>query len=390
MKDLRKNFNSPDQTGSGNLAAEADAAACDIDLKEPFLRISKRESSSLGYKIFVIAACLFLALLTGALLFLAIGKSPLEAYKTILTGSFGTLTTLKQTIVIWIPLLVTGLAVGLAFKMKFWNIGGEGQILMGGIAATSMVIYTGMSGTPLLILMAAAAIVGGGIFAAIPGFFKAKWGTNETLFTLMLNYIAINFLTFLQHQNTWKPEGSNFPIVKDISNRAALPAVFGIHMGWIFALLLAVMVYLYLNKTKQGYEISVVGDSIDTARYAGMNTNKIQVRTIALSGALCGFVGYMQVAGADGTLTQSTSGGVGFTAITVAWLAKLNPFAMIIVAMFIAILQRGSLAIQSQMRIPASAADLLTGLILFFMLATDFFIEYKLIFRGRTTTEEEA
>lgn len=390
MKELKKIFNSSDQGSSGNAGAEAEAAACGLDLKEPLVRIAKRESSSLAYKVFVIAACLILALVTGALLFLAIGKSPLEAYKTILTGAFGTLTTFRQTIVIWIPLLVTGLAVGLAFRMKFWNIGGEGQILMGGIAATSMVIYTGMSGTPLLILMAVAALIGGGIFAAIPGFFKAKWGTNETLFTLMLNYIAINFLTYLQHQSAWKPEGSNFPIVKDISDRAVLPNVFGIHSGWIMALILAVLVYFYMNKTKQGYEISVVGDSINTARYAGMNTNKIQVRTVALSGALCGFVGYMQVAGADGTLTQSTSGGVGFTAITVAWLAKLNPFAMIIVAMFIAVLQRGSLAIQSQMRIPASAADLLTGLILFFMLATDFFIEYKLIFRGRATTEEEA
>ena len=389
MKDIKKNFYSPDQVGSG--AAEREVGpACDIHLKEPLVRITKREGSTLAYKALVIAVCLILALLTGALLFLAIGKSPLLAYKTILTGAFGTATTFKQTIVIWIPLLVTGLAVGLAFRMKFWNIGGEGQILMGGIAATSMVIYTGLSGTPLLILMAVAAIAGGGIFAAIPGFFKAKWGTNETLFTLMLNYIAINFLTFLQHQKAWKPQGSNFPIVKDISDRAALPSVFGIHIGWVFALLLAVLVYLYMHKTKQGYEISVVGDSINTARYAGMHTAKIQVRTIALSGALCGFVGYMQVAGADGTLTQSTSGGVGFTAITVAWLAKLNPFAMIIVAMFIAVLQRGSLAIQSTMRIPASASDLLTGLILFFMLATDFFIKYKLVFRGHSKTEEEA
>ncbi|MDD2426904.1 MAG: ABC transporter permease [Eubacteriales bacterium] len=387
MKDLKNNLHAPDQGASGSTDIETDALAC--KLKQPLVRITKREHASLGYKVFVILACLLLALLTGALLFLAIGKNPLEAYKTILTGSFGTATTFRQTIMIWIPLLVTGLAVGMAFRMKFWNIGGEGQILMGGIAATSMVIYTGLSGTPLLILMAVAALIGGGIFAAVPGFFKAKWGTNETLFTLMLNYIAINLLTFLQHQKAWQASGSSFPIVKDISDRAALPTVFNIHIGWIFALVLAVLVYFYLNKTKQGYEIAVVGDSINTARYAGMNTNKIQVRTVALSGALCGFVGYMQVAGADGTLTQSTSGGVGFTAITVAWLAKLNPFAMIVVAMFIAVLQRGSLAIQSQMRIPASAADLLTGLILFFMLATDFFIEYKLIFRGRSRTLEE-
>lgn len=388
MKSLNKKFHAADLGSSGASGGDAEALAC--DLKQPFVRISKRESTTLGFKAFVISACLILALLTGALLFLAIGKNPIEAYKTILTGSFGTATTFRQTIVIWIPLLVTGLAVGLAFKMKFWNIGGEGQILMGGIAATAMVVYTGISGVPLLIVMTIAAVIGGGIFAAVPGFFKAKWGTNETLFTLMLNYIAINLLTFLQHQSAWKAPGSNFPIVRDISDRAALPTVFGIHIGWIFALLIAVLVYLYLNKTKQGYEISVVGDSINTARYAGMGTNRIQVRTVALSGALCGFVGFMQVAGADGTLTQSTSGGVGFTAITVAWLAKLNPFAMIVVAMFIAVLQRGSLAIQSQMRIPASAADLLTGLILFFMLATDFFIDYKLIFRGSSQSQEEA
>ena len=174
-----------------------------------------------------------------------------------------------------------------------------------------------------------------------------------------------------------------FPQIGMFSAAARLPRVFGIHIGWIIALVLVVLVYLYMKKTKHGYEIAVVGESVPTARYAGMNVGKIYLRTMFISGALGGLVGYLIVAGADFTLSETITGGVGFTAIIVAWLSALNPIVMIFVSFFIAMLQRGSLSVQTSFRIPSAAADILTGLILFFMLGCEFFLNYKLVLRSR-------
>ena len=198
----------------------------------------------------------------------------------------------------------------------------------------------------------------------------------------MLIYIALAFIKYLMN-GPWKAEGSSFPKIDMLVPGARLTKVLGVHWGWILALILVVAAYIYFNKTKQGYEIAVVGESNNTARYAGINVGRVFRRTMFLSGALCGLVGMLQFAGADYTITEGTAGGVGFTAITVAWLAKMNPFGMLIVSVFIAMLERGSNAIQTQFKIPASASDLLIGIILFFMLGCEFFISYKLIRRGK-------
>lgn len=358
---------------------------------EPLVRIAKRGSTSMGKKVAIYVTGFILALVVGALLLLVIGKNPISAYANMVTGSFGTKTSSAETFRLAVPLLIAGVAISLAFKMKFWNIGGEGQILAGAIFASHIVVHVinnniSIAFLPLQFLLAFAAITGGALFGFMPAFFKTKWGTNETLFTLMLNYIAIEYINYLKQLNSWKPPRTTYPKIinfKDSLPQLVLPKVFGVHIGWIFALALAVTAYLYLKKTKHGYEISVIGDSLNTARYAGMNTRWIQIRTLIISGALCGLAGYFQVAGADYTLTETTAGGVGFTAIIVAWLAKLNPFVMVPVSVFIAMLKKGALAIQSTMKIPASAADLLTGIILFFMLGCELFLEYRLVFRGR-------
>ncbi len=228
-----------------------------------------------------------------------------------------------------------------------------------------------------------AAVLVGGLYGIIPAIFKAKWNTNETLFTLMMNYIAIQVILFLQYQASWQAERTTFPKIRTLSATARLPKVFGIHIGWIIALAVVILSYLYMKKTKQGYEISVVGESPNTARYAGMNVSKIMIRTMFLSAALCGLVGFLQISGVDGTLTENTANGVGFTAITVAWLSHMNPFAMVLVSLFIAFLERGSSSIQTTHGIPSSAASLLTGLILFFMLGCEFFINYQVVFREK-------
>ena len=366
-------------------------------IKGPLVRITKRGTVTRKQKLLVYVTGFVLALLLGALLLLIIGKNPVNAYLNMVTGSFGTKTSSAETFRLAVPLLIAGIAIAFAFKMKFWNIGGEGQILAGAILSSHVVIAAIHAGAaigtaPLHLLMISAAIAGGAFFPFLPAFFKTKWGTNETLFTLMLNYIAIEYINNLKQLKSWQPPRTTFPKIinfKDALGQIVLPKVFGVHIGWIFALTLALAAFLYLKKTKHGYEIAVIGDSLNTARYAGMNTRWIQIRTLLISGALCGLAGYFQIAGADYTLTETTAGGVGFTAITVAWLSKLNPFIMIPVSVFIAMLKKGSLAIQSTMKIPASAADLLTGIILIFMLGCELILEYRLVFRHSQTKIEE-
>ena len=324
------------------------------------------------------------ALITGGLLILALGHNPILVYRDMVIGAWGSPTVIKETIKITTPLLITSIGLATAFKMKFWNIGGEGQILVGAVAAGLFGFFTAniLSRELLIAAMMVAGMVAGGLYGLIPAVFKAKWKTNETLVTLMLNYIALAFVKYLLN-GPWKAPGSSFPKMPMLVPGGRLSQVLGVHWGWILALVIVVVAWFYFNKTKQGYEIAVVGESENTARYAGINVGKVIVRTMFISGALCGLVGMLQFAGADYTITEGTAGGVGFTAITVAWLAKMNPFGMLLVSVFIAMLQKGSNTIQTIYKIPASAANLLIGIILFFMLGCEFFIRYRLIIRGK-------
>ena len=351
-------------------------------IKEPLIRIVKKDNTSKKDQIIVRAIALLLALLTGGILMLIIGKNPIDIYISMIKGAFDGKIKIQETIKITIPLLVTGIGVSFAFRMKFWNIGAEGQILMGGIAATAVVVYGESLPKPIkLVLMFLFAILMGGLFGAIPAFFKSKWNTNETLFTLMMNYIALQLVRFLQYMPGWQAANTTYPKIRYFTINERLPKVFGVHIGWIIALIIVFVSYIYLNKTKQGYEISVVGGSENTAKYSGMYVGKIFISTMFISAALCGIVGFLNVSGADGTLTTSTAGGDGFTAIIVAWMSHFNPFIMILVSLFIAFLNRGASNIQTTHGVPASMASVLTGIILFYMLGAEFFTNYKIVFR---------
>ena len=306
-------------------------------------------------------ASIVFALIVGGLLLLALGYSPLKAYGTIIDGSLGSKTFVRQTIKIAIPLLGCALAIAPCFKMHFWNIGAEGQITAGAIGATFFALKFGktMPQLPLLLIMAVAAILCGGLWALIPAFFKAKWNTNETLFTLMMNYIIIGVVKWLQG-GPWEAPPSGSQMIAQFAGNAKLPSVLGVHCGWIIVLVLTVLMFIYMRYTKHGYEIAVIGDSSNTARYAGMNVGRIMMRTMFLSGAICG---------------------VGFTAISVAWLAQLNPFAMIIIASMLAVLTKGSQTLNTRMQVPSTIADILTGFILLCMLGCEFFINYKISVR---------
>ncbi|MCF0123830.1 MAG: ABC transporter permease [Ruminiclostridium sp.] len=358
--------------------------------REPLVRLAKRDDLSRGKKWAIRLGAIVLALLVGSLFILVLGHNPIEVYKGIVSGSLSGPSTRRVTVRLAIPLLGAALALAPAFKMKFWNIGAEGQIMVGAIAATYFALFWSHLPKPvLLLLMVIASLVAGGIWGLIPAFFKAKWGTNETLFTLMLNYIALGIESYLQN-GPWKdPQGTGFPIIAMFDQNARLPKVFGVHIGWIVVLLLTFAMFIYMTQSRHGYEISVVGESQRTARYAGMNVSKIIMRTMFLSGAIAGLMGFLVVSGADYTLNAGTSGGVGFTAIIVAWLAHLNPFAMVLIAGLLAVLTKGSNAIQTSFKIPASAADVLSAIVLFFMLGCEFFINYRVIFRGKKSVAEK-
>jgi simple sugar transport system permease protein len=236
-----------------------------------------------------------------------------------------------------------------------------------------------MSKPLLLTLMILAGMLGGGLWALIPAYLKAKWKTNETIITLMMNYIALKWLTYLQF-GPWKdPNALGFPKIANFADNAILPEVFGVHIGWIFALILVVLVNIFLNHSKKGYEIAVLGESENTALYAGINIKRTIITAIFISGALCGLTGMIQASAVNNTLSVEISKGIGFTAIITTWLGFLKPgFILIVSTLFAALVQGGSF-IQTAVGIPQAVAELLQGLILFFVLGSEFFIRYKIV-----------
>ena len=355
--------------------------------KTPLIRLAKRNGMPQKQMWAIRAASFVVAILLGAIIFLAIGRNPFAAYGTILSGSLGKATAIRQTVKIAIPLLGTALAIAPCFKMRFWNIGAEGQITAGAVGASYFALFwaDNLPAPVLILVMALAGALFGGIWALIPAFFKAKWGTNETLFTLMMNYIIIGIVRWLQGGPWEGRPGSQ--IIPMFDKAAVLPKVFGVHCGWIIVLALTVLMFVYMKYTKHGYEITVIGESENTARYAGMNVGRIVMRTVFISGAISGLVGFVVASGANGTLYDGVAAGVGFTAITVAWLAQLNPFAMVGISALLAVLEKGADTLQTRMAVPASISDIITGIFLFCMLGCEFFINYKLIFRGHQEKE---
>jgi simple sugar transport system permease protein len=335
---------------------------------------------SAAAKLLLRFAAVVLALLTGALFIRLIGFSPAQIYAGMVKGVTGSTISVRETVKIAAPLCVTALGLAVAFRMRFWNIGGEGQMTVGAIAASYIALFHADLPQPLLIvLMSAASIIAAGFYGFIPAWFNARFGTNETLFTLMLNYIAIYVVQYLR-EGPWKnPKDMGYPKIAMFAANAQLPKVLGVHIGWIIALALAVLVFVYMRYTKQGYELTVVGESSNTARYAGMPVRRIIIRTAIISAALCGLAGMMKAAGADRTLTDGVAGGIGFTAITVSWLSELNPIAIVVVSLLFSALEKGAGYVQSTYKISSSAAAVLQGIILFFVLGSEFFIRRRIV-----------
>ena len=355
--------------------------------KEPLLRIAKRDGMPRpqAYLVRIIAVILSLVV-SGVFIFAVTKLNPVAVYESIFDGAFGTPRRGWVTIRDTMMLLCIGVGLAPAFKMKFWNIGAEGQILIGGCMTAGLMraLGTSMSTPMMLIIMAIASIIAGCVWGVIPAAFKAKWGTNETLFTLMMNYVAIQITSYCVA--LWEnPIGSNTVGVINQKTKAGwFPEILGqdYTLNVILVLALTVGMYIYLKYSKQGYEISVVGDSQHTARYAGISVKKVTVRTMAISGAICGLAGFIAVAGSSHTISTSTAGGRGFTAIIVAWLAQFNTFVMILISLLLVFLQKGAIQIASEFNLNDYASNIITGIILFFILGSEFFINYRLVFRS--------
>lgn len=357
--------------------------------KVPLMRIVKRNSISLWHSMLIWLTGLILALAVSAVVIYAIVHlNPIKVYTAMFEGNFGSERRTWVFLRDMVMLLCIGIGLAPAFKMRFWNIGGEGQILIGGIATAAVMIYGGatMPTWELLVLAVIVSSVAGAIWGGIPAAFKARYGTNETLFTLMMNYVAIQLTSFFVA--VWEnPYGSNtVGVINQQTQAGWFPAVLGQKylLNIIIVLVLTVAMFIYLRYSKHGYEIAVVGESEKTARYIGINVNRVILRTMMLSGAICGMAGFIAVAGSSHTISTSTAGGSGFTAIIVAWLAKFNTFTMILVAGLLVFLEKGAIQIASQYNLNDYASQMITGIILFFILGSEFFTHYRLIFhRGK-------
>ncbi len=338
-------------------------------------------------------AIILALIVCGIVTTLTTGINPVEVYQSVFSGAFGTARKTWITLQNMSVLLLIALALTPAFKMKFWNIGGEGQVLIGGLAAAACMICLGekVPNVVVIICMVISSVAAGAIWGFIPAFFKAKWNTNETLSTLMMNYIATQLVAFFTI--LWEvPKGSGkIGIINQNSNAGWLPQLFGSKylLSIFVAVIVTVFMYIYLNYSKQGYAISVVGESENTAKYVGIKVEKVIIRTVVLSGALCGLVGLLLVGSINHTITTTIAGGQGFTAVLVSWMSKFNPLTMVFATFLIIFMDRGASEISTAFGLNHAYSDILTGIILFFIIGCDLFITYRLQFRKKAEKEEQ-
>lgn len=353
--------------------------------REPLFHVVKRDDMPWWKAWLIRAVTIVIAFLIVGLLSAAVTeKSFGETYGIMFSGVFGRLFE-GRTTMLWkylqeiAVLLCLALALTPAFKMKFWNCGAEGQALMGGLASMICMIELGpkLPYPALIIVIAVTSILAGAVWGVIPAIFKAWFNTNETLFTLMMNYIATQIIAYYVYikgggSNIINPvEYGNFPSVG--SNKYFINIV--------IVALITVIMYVYLKYSKQGYEISVVGESQNTARYIGINVKKVIIRTMLISGALCGVTGMLLVAGTDHSININSVGGQGFTAILMSWLGQFNPFIMVIMTALVVFLRIGVSKVADTALLNSSFSEIMVGLVILLLVGCEFFINYSIKFK---------
>jgi simple sugar transport system permease protein len=345
------------------------------------IKLVRREKDSALARFLIPLLSILLALGFGWVILVLSGHNPVLVFSKMFKGALGTPYALTETIVKAIPLMIAGLAVSLAFRMKLWNIGAEGQIYMGAFAASWIALSLGQ-GSPYIVipLMMIAAFAAGAMWGMIPGVLKACWQVNETILTLMLNYIAISWVDYLIF-GPWKdPNSMGFPLTPIFAPAAQLPA-WGdsrLHLGLVLAIVIAVLFYLTIQYTRWGYEVRLIGESPQAGRYAGMSVGRNIILVMMVSGGIAGIAGMIEVSGITHRLQQGISPGYGYTAIIVAWLARLNPLAIILVAFLFGALLVGGYAVQI-VGVSFSITQVLQGTVLFLLLAGEIFLHYRLV-----------
>ena len=355
---------------------------------EPLFHIIKRSSMPKwqGWLIRILSVVAALVI-CGIVTVVLTGENPIQVYAKMVDGAIGTERRLWALAQNTAMLLCVALAVTPAFKMKFWNFGAEGQVLAGGLATAACMIFLGdkLSPVVLMLVMIVSSIVAGAVWAFIPAFFKAHWNTNETLFTLMMNYIAMCIVSYFSYE--WSvPKGSgHIGVINEATGAGWLPKIGGkaYLCNILIVVVITVFMYIYLKYSKHGYEISVVGESENTAKYIGISVKKVIMRTMLLSGLICGIAGFLLVSGTDHTINRDTAGGRGFTAIMVSWLAKFDPIYMILTSLLIVFLERGAGEISTTFGLNDSFSEIITGIIIFFIIGSEFFVNYQLKFREK-------
>ena len=359
---------------------------------EPLFHLAKRSNVNpvvaMGIRLAAIVLGLVVCGLVAFMLIEKLQNNPEKIgdfYYSFIKGSFTTERKLWKFLKNMAVLQCISLAVTPAFRMRFWNIGAEGQTLMGVLGAITMAFYFGgkVPEWQLLIMMLIAALIYGAVWAVIPALFKAKWNTNETLFTLMMNYVATYVVSYFLV--IWVPSGSSTLGKLKFGKLPPLPFGNQYLLIILISLTLTVFLFVYLKYSKQGYEISVVGESVRTAQYSGINVKKVIIRTMVVSGLLCGLAGYIIGAGLDQSVTTESVGGQGFTAIIVSWLANFNPLFMIVTSALISLLNSGAAQISQDFNVSGALPDVVVGIILFFIIGCEFFINYKIVFRHKGT-----
>ena len=352
------------------------------------IQISKRGAVSRKRNIAIRLAAIVLAIIVCAVITMATtGTDPFAVFSAFINGSFGSERKLWIFLQDTAILLIISLAVTPAFKMHCWNLGAEGQVLAGAMAAAACMVLLGdtMSNGALIACMVIVSVVTGALWAGIPAFFKAKFNTNETLFTLMMNYVATQIVAYFCVK--WEnPVGSCTIGVINAQNEAGwLPQLGNKYLLVILvAVIMTVLIYFYLNYTKHGYEIAVVGESERTARYIGIKVPRVIIRTMLFSGAICGVAGLLLVGGIHHTVSTSLVGGQGFTAVMVSWLAAFNPIVMILTSALLIFMGSGANQLASSCGLNQSFGDILTGVLIFFIIGSEFFVQYKISFRKKS------
>lgn len=364
-----------------------------VQKRAPLFHIAKRAAMP-WYQAWAVRAIAIVAsfLLIGIISLIVLKENPFKIFATMFSGAFAyplrTWRLLYDTAI----LLLIALALTPAFRMRFWDIGAEGQVLFGGLCSCLCMklipeSFPSLPSAVVLIIMLAAGILGGMLWTVIPAFFKAMWGTNETLFTLMMNYIATALIAYTIQAMFPKGTGT-MGVINDQTRTGWLPTIGdGAGKNYLLTIIIVVLLtcimYVYMRYSKHGYEISVVGESENTARYIGINVRKVILRTMLVTGALCGLTGFLLVSGYNHSIATDSVGGNGFTAIMVAWLAKFNPIFMFFASFLISFLKVGAGHVANDFQIDTAYADILIGIVLFFIIGCEFFINYQICFRKK-------